>query len=112
MKNLWRSDRGRVATELHYGHTQAWESLRRFIAVIAGTQSGKTSFGPLWLQREIKLRGPGDYMVVTPTFPLLEVKALPEFRRLFEQTLKLGRYVGSPIRRFEFSSKGLEKMFG
>jgi hypothetical protein len=112
MKNLWRTDQGRVAIDLHYGQTLAWESLRRFIAVIAGTQSGKTSFGPWWLQREIKMRGPGDYMVVTPTFPLLEVKALPEFRRLFEQTLKLGKYVGSPVRRFEFSPEGLRRMFG
>lgn len=112
LPQLWTTTNGRLELDLHYGQTQAWESNRRFIAVIAGTQSGKTSFGPQWMYREIKDRGPGDYMVVTPTYPLLEVKALPEFRRLFEQTLKLGRYYGSPVRRFEFSKAGAKRIFG
>jgi hypothetical protein len=56
--------------------------------------------------------GAGDYMVVTPTFQLLELKALPEFRKLFENTLRLGRYVGSPVRKFVFSADGEIKTFG
>jgi hypothetical protein len=112
MSDLWRIDNDRLRLSLHYGQSQAWESERRFIAVIAGTQSGKTSFGPAWLWREIQLRGPGDYMVVTPVFPMLELKALPEFRRLFEYTLRFGRYVASPVRRFEFSLGGAKRLFG
>jgi hypothetical protein len=58
--------------------------------VLAGTQGGKTSFGPVWLWREMQLRGPGDYLVVTPTFPLLEMKALPTLLQLFRGWLGLG----------------------
>ena len=48
---------------LHPGQSEAWASLKRFILVLAGAQSGKTSFGPLWMRREIQARGPGDYLV-------------------------------------------------
>lgn len=51
-------------------------------------------------------------MVVTPTFPLLELKALPEFRKLFEDWLALGKYVGSPTRQFRVSEFGQKKLFG
>lgn len=51
-------------------------------------------------------------MVVTPTFPLLEMKALPEFRRLFEEQLQVGRYVSNPVRRFTFSEVGARRTFG
>ncbi len=96
----------------HAGQAEAWRSDKRFVVVLAGTQGGKTSWAPHWLHREIKLRGPGDYLVATPTFPLLELKALPEFRRLFETQLRLGRYVGSPSRRFIFSEDGCIRTFG
>ena len=103
---------GRMRLNFHAGQRRAWMSQKRFVCVLAGTQGGKTSFGPHWLYREITRRGPGDYMVVTPTFPLLEVKALPEFLRLFEQHLQLGRYVASPVRRFSFSQLGGQRTFG
>ena len=103
---------GKLRLHLHAGQRRAWASRRRFVCVLAGTQGGKTSFGPHWLYREICRRGPGDYMVVTPSFPLLELKALPEFRRLFEQQLQLGRYVASPIRKFTFSQAGGARTFG
>lgn len=96
----------------HRGQWRAWQSARRWVAVIAGTQSGKTAFGPLWLYREIQRRGPGDYLVATPTFTLLELKALPEFKRHFETRLKLGRYVSTPIRKFVFSPEGSRRVFG
>lgn len=85
---------------------KAWRSKRRFVVVTAGTQGGKTSFGPYWLYREIETCGPGDYLIVTPTFQLLERKLLGEFRRVFESILKLGRYRASPMRVFEFSEQG------
>ena len=103
---------GGMRLNLHAGQLRAWNSKKRFIAVIAGTQSGKTSFGPHWFAREIQREGPGDYMVVTPTFPLLEIKALPEFRRLFEQQLQWGTYKASPIRQFRFSTEGEVAAFG
>lgn len=103
---------GRMRLNFHAGQWQAWNSTKRFIGVLAGTQGGKTSFGPHWLYREIQQRGPGDYIVATPTFPLLELKALPEFRRLFEDWLQLGTYIGSPSRRFTFSPSGERRTFG
>ena len=103
---------GTMRLNLHRGQQRAWLSEKRFICVIAGSQSGKTSFGPHWLRREMELKGPGDYMVVTPTFPLLEIKALPEFRRLFEHQLQLGEYKASPPRRFEISRDGAMRLWG
>lgn len=103
---------GKLQLNFHKGQWRAWQSKRRFVAIIAGTQSGKTAFGPLWLWREIKEKGRGDYLVATPTFTLLELKALPEFRRLFERRLQLGRYTGAPIRKFVFSEEGERRMFG
>lgn len=61
----------------------------------AGTQSGKTCFEPDWLRREIKEKGEGDYLVITATFPLLNLKLLPEFRYVFETAFKLGEYFDS-----------------
>ena len=103
---------GKLRLHLHPGQWRAWNSRRRFVAVLAGTQGGKTSFFPHWLYREIQRRGPGDYMVVTPTFPLLELKALPEFLKLFSDILSLGRYTASPSRRFTFSDAGQQRSFG
>jgi len=84
----------------------------RFILLLAGTQSGKSIFGPWWMLREIMKCGPGDYLVVTPTFPLLELKCLPEYRRLFKERLQLGEYRGSPSRVFNISARGEEILFG
>lgn len=81
-----------LAYNFHPGQERAWASTKRFILVLAGTQSGKTSWGPLWLHREIMRCGPGDYMVVAPTFPLMSLKALPEFLALFKRRLGLGDY--------------------
>jgi len=103
---------GRLRLNFHRGQWRAWQSTRRFIAVLAGTQSGKTSFGPLWLWREIQRAGPGDYLVATPTFTLLELKALPEFVKHFQRRLNLGRYVASPVRKFVFSPEGAKRTFG
>lgn len=96
----------------HSGQWRAWNSEARFVLLLAGSQSGKTVFGPTWLYREIQHCGPGDYLVVTPTFQLLGKKALPAFIQLFEGLLQVGRYIGSPIRRFEFSREGSKRTFG
>jgi hypothetical protein len=96
----------------HLGQWKAWQSKAEITAIISGTQSGKTVFGPPWLYREIQAKGPGDYMVVTPTFPLLQLKALPAFKYLFETTLGLGKYKQSPIKHFTFSEYGQEQAFG
>lgn len=83
---------GKARLHLHPGQQKMWSSDRRFVAVLSGTQAGKTSSGPWWLWREIQSKGRGDYLAVTSTFPLLDKKMLPEFLRVFQTTLKLGRW--------------------
>ena len=83
---------GSLMLNFHPGQSRAWRSTARFLAMLAGTQSGKTCFEPDWLYREIQERGEGDYLVGTATFPLLELKLLPEFLNLFINLLHLGKY--------------------
>jgi hypothetical protein len=109
---FWTTDtNGRLQVNLHAGQAPVWRSRKRFVFMIAGTQSGKTSFGPLWLWREIQAKGAGDYLAVTSTFPLLNRKMLPEFRRLFEHTLHLGTWHASD-RVFEYHDGETRVMFG
>ena len=66
--------------------------------MLAGTQGGKTSFGPWWLYREIYGMGDrpglgaGDYLAVTTSFDLFKLKMLPEIRTVFEEVMQVGRY--------------------
>jgi hypothetical protein len=80
---LVRQTNGKLTLGLHPGQTQAWDSQARFTFVVAGTQSGKTSFGPWWLAREIDRAGDGDYLAVTATYDLFKLKMLPEMLRTF-----------------------------
>lgn len=73
----------KATLRFHAGQLQAWDSPARFVFVIAGTQGGKTSFGPWWLAREIQRCGPGDYLAVTSTYDLFKLKMLPEMRHVF-----------------------------
>jgi hypothetical protein len=60
--------------------------------MLAGTQGGKTSFGPWWLWERIKEGGAGDYLAVTASFDLFKLKMLPEMRTVFERILGVGRW--------------------
>ncbi len=77
---------------LHPGQTRAWDSQRRLIFMLAGTQGGKTSLLPWWLNREIQRCGAGDYIAVTSSYDLFKLKFLPEMRTVFEHILGIGRY--------------------
>jgi hypothetical protein len=111
VETVERGGRAGLRYNFHPGQLRAWQSRRRTVAVLAGTQGGKTSFGPLWLHREMQRCGPGDYLVVTPTYPLLRLKALPEFLRLFRRRLRLGDYSGL-TRTFTVSEAGARQLFG
>ena len=67
----------------HKGQKQAWESTKRFVALVAGTQSGKSVVGARLLLREIQRTAKGgesnDYLIVGPNTELLKKKALPAF---------------------------------
>ncbi len=110
----WLDEDGQMNMNFHKGQWKAWNSSKRIIMVLSGSQSGKTSWGPFWLFREIQLRGPGDYLVVAPTFKLLSLKLFPEFLRLFKTYSKLGDFTGrgSFQSRFLFSPQGCKMMFG
>ena len=103
---------GRLVFHFHSGQVRAWNAQERIVAIIAGTQSGKTSFGSLWIHREIQKAGPGDYLIAAPTFRLLELKLLGEFERLFVDYLKLGTMVKTPVPRFTTTPEGERRLFG
>ena len=81
---------GLVRLNFHPGQTKAWESTKRFVFLLGGAQSGKTCWGPHWLLREIQRCGPGDYLAITATYPLLRLKMLPEFLYVFDTLFHLG----------------------
>lgn len=91
-QSLYRIEDGHLRLSFHEGQARAWKSERRFTFVLAGTQSGKTSWGPWWLWREIQRGGAGDYLAVTASYDLFKLKMLPELRQVFERTLGIARY--------------------
>jgi len=105
------ADGGQLVVRPHRGQSAALRSDRRFVVVLAGTQGGKTVIGPYWLFREMQRRGPGDYLVVGPTYRLMQRKVVPEFTRLFRQMLQLGELNKSEW-IFRLSEAGERRVFG
>lgn len=95
----------------HPGQRRVFGSKKRFVLMLAGTQSGKTVTGPWWLLKKIAERGRGDYLVAAPTYPLMQKKVLPEFLGLLKRRLQLGEYRVAD-RIFEISARGQEVLFG
>src|SRR5687768_6763873 len=89
----------------HPGQLRAWRSEKRVVAVVAGVRSGKSSFAAWWLWREMKHRGPGDYLVAAPSYPLIDKAAGPEIQTLFERQLRLGSMRQQPW-QFRVSKSG------
>ncbi len=91
---LYEVNRERKSIQLnfHPGQQATWASSRRFIFMLAGKQSGKTSFGPIWLLREILERGGGDYLAISATYDLFNLKLLPSLRQFLERDLQIARY--------------------
>lgn len=85
-------EEGAAQLNFHKGQLKAWDAKQRFVFILAGTQSGKTTFGPWWMQREIAKRGAGDYLAVTANYDLFKLKMLPEMQRVFEDILHIGKY--------------------
>jgi hypothetical protein len=91
--SLWtRTNEQQYRTRMHTGQARAWRSNKRFVVVLAGTQSGKTSFGPLWVKREIDRTGAGDHLAITASYDLFKLKMLPALRETFEHVYGIGRY--------------------
>lgn len=85
-------DQGNIYLFPHDGQQWVLDSEKRFIFVLAGTQSGKTSLGPVWLDQEITKRGAGDYLAVTSTYQLFDNKLLPELTTFFCETMGNGKF--------------------
>lgn len=81
-----------IALNYHSGQLKAHDSKARVVAVISGSQGGKTSYGSWWLTDEITKLGAGDYIAATATYDLFKLKMLPEIREVFEHVLGIGRY--------------------
>lgn len=95
-KNPWPSncihDEENKPIPFHVPQQMIWDSPRRIMAMIAGSQGGKTSFGPWWLDREIETLGGGDHLAVTASFDLFKLKMLPTMLNVYEHILGIGRY--------------------
>ena len=96
---------GKLELNFHSGQRKAWKSDKQKIFVLAGTQSGKTTFGPFWLWREIKEHGSGDYLAVTANYDLFKLKMLPELLKVFVNTFHIGKYHAS-MRIIELCENG------
>ncbi len=71
-----------------------------------------TTLGPVWLFNEMQVKGPGDYLVVGPTFQLLEKKVVPAFERFFDKQMQYGSIIKTPVLRFVFKPEAEELLFG
>ncbi len=80
--------------------------------MLAGTRSGKTAFSPWWLHREIKSRGPGDYLLCAPTYKLLDKAAVPYLSDALGVKLQIGKLIGGSQGRFEVSKAGEWSLWG
>lgn len=112
MSELFSVGGGELRMNFHAGQWRAWESKKRIVAIIAGSQSGKTEFSIPWLWREIKECGAGDYLYVGPYYTLLERKPIPAFRHFFSGIMKLGTLNESKSPRFVLSKEGEKRLWG
>jgi hypothetical protein len=94
----------------HAGQRKVMESKKRFITAIAGRQGGKSVCGPIWLHEEIRLKGPGLYMVVAPSYPILQDSAARWLGELFKTYRKLGDFRSQPF-SFIISKEGEKRLF-
>jgi hypothetical protein len=105
-----KGERG-LNLHLHAGQQRAWLSEKRTVAIIAGVRAGKTSFGAIFLHREIMRCGAGDYLVAAPSYPLINNAAGPEIERLMSTLCRLGRMTRHPW-QFTFSPQGEMALWG
>ncbi len=77
----------------HEGQRKIINSEARFLAAIAGTGGGKTALGPIWLMIEIQKYPKSDWMVLAPTFKILERATVPTLIEKLAGTRFEGHYV-------------------
>lgn len=96
MSALYTVQNNQLTLKQHPGQLQAWDSKKRIVAILAGTQGGKTSWLPWWLWREIQQTadpaGNNDYLAITASYDLFKLKFLPAIREVFENIFGIGKY--------------------
>ena len=102
---------GEMRHNMHYGQIAVMKSKAREILALSGVQSGKTSVGVDWMDREIQDKGEGDYLMVSATYPLMQLKLLPEFLDVFEHMEHKGRWREAD-KVFEFTRGKTRVIFG
>lgn len=77
--------------KLHAGQRKALKSKAKYVVVLAGTGSGKTFLGPVWIAKELE-RGGREVLVVSPTYLMFQRVVLPYVLNFFEGLGLLERY--------------------
>jgi hypothetical protein len=77
---------------LHPGQARVFNSDARFVAMICGSGSGKTFYGPIWLYSEIAKHRGEEWMVVAPSYKLLMDAAVKNLITFFEDTDAEGEF--------------------
>lgn len=120
------ADVGRIDAETcpetaHKGQRELWECTAKYVVAVCGHQSGKTYLSAYWLLREIARSAAladddqmkrAVYLYVCPTLTLAEAQAIPNFQRLFEDELKLGKLYKGSKTKFVFSPDGAARLTG
>ena len=105
IKQFYTRVGGKIQVNPHPKQAQVFRSVANIIAVLAGTQSGKTLSGPVWLWKEIqkwdKLVQAGGgahgavFWAVSPSYPLMEGKLEPEYVTFFCDYLGIGKHTAT-----------------
>ena len=93
---------GKLNVHLHTGQKKVLESDKRIIAMLCGSQSGKTVFSAYWMYKEIlrwdeimqRGEGASDAVAwaVSPSHPLQREKLLPAFKNFFIDIMNIGEF--------------------
>ena len=78
--------------KLHYYQTLAYKSNKRFILIVAGTGGGKTWFTAPWLAREVSKYPTDNFLLVSPTYKMLNRVLVPKIRELWKGSKLEGEY--------------------
>lgn len=77
----------------HPDQDAVWHSTARYLALIAGTGGGKTSFAVPWLVNELKKAGPQSVgLFVEPTYKMSQDIAVPALTQLLMRDSKEAEY--------------------
>lgn len=96
----------RVEVPMHDAQKVLYSLEEQEVAAIAGKQSGKTACGPYWSLREIQRKGGGAFLVIGPTFPVMNKQLIPSCQAVWERRWGMGEYKQGD-KKFVFNERGL-----